>query len=797
MNLPFENDTNAIVKKLANRSMKADRRRNLFVILAIALASALMVAIFCSASALERKTEDDIRGQYQAVVVNCDQAMIDRLAANPKVEKFGLSQDYGTSRYEDSVLSVEYADENWMELGKKPPYTGEMPRRADEILVERAFLEYFHLPVETGQKIHMNLGMGEQDYTVTGIMDAENTSRYFMLIVSREFVEEMAQGEPLFEFRLRFVGADKSPDMDQLKADIAEFLAGEGVLEDQIFYSSNYFDMQGFRAGSTLVYVPVALLILVACAFVIYSIFYISVRGKLREYGRLKVIGTTPKQIRRIVRREGAVLSAVGISVGLLIGGAVGYFTNPAYWSFSGNLPYLLGVVAATAFMVFLSTNTPVRLAAKVSPIEAVRNSGYTADTDCRKGRRSARRITPATLAGMNFYRSRKKAVMTLVSLGMTGVFVLAAATVLRSIDVENMAVAAMGDGANYTISWHDSVGFENIPDTARDNPLNESLQKELLALDGVEKVTPHQCTAAELVLPGKKEWFQIQVFNREMMERWLPQDALIEGTADYDELAEQNGIIITDASDHLLAMYYDYTPAVGDRLAVRLPDGGTFEVTVMGIAKSGASDGTGIGALFAMPEDVAHKIYPDIANLDTCWNVHTGTDSDALRTAIFQLLENPVLEITARTDVAAVYETYLMQMAGGIYLLLAFLFLFSLVNLVNTLMANLIARQQELGVLQSIGMTARQVSFMLVAECLWYVLATLGIAVVLGGAVGAMLVRALNGFQLFGELVYCFPVTELLVFAIALLAVTGIFAVVAVWYSKRQTLVERIRMID
>ena len=167
------------------------------------------------------------------------------------------------------------------------------------------------------------------------------------------------------------------------------------------------------------------------------------------------------------------------------------------------------------------------------------------------------------------------------------------------------------------------------------------------------------------------------------------------------------------------------------------------------------------------------------------------------MSTAIFQLLENPVLEITARTDVAAVYETYLMQMAGGIYLLLAFLFLFSLVNLVNTLMTNLIARQQELGVLQSIGMTARQVSFMLVAECLWYVLATLGIAVVLGGAVGAMLVRALNGFQLFGELVYCFPVTELLVFAIALLAVTGIFAVVAVWYSKRQTLVERIRMID
>ena len=138
----------------------------------------------------------------------------------------------------------------------------------------------------------------------------------FQLYVSEAFVEEMAQGEPLFEFRLRYTGAD-GMELEQLKADIAAFLSANDVEEDQIFYSSNYFDMQGFKTGVMKYYIPVAILLLVACAVVIYSIFFISVKGKMREYGRLKVIGTTPKQIRRIVRREGLLLSLCGIPLGL------------------------------------------------------------------------------------------------------------------------------------------------------------------------------------------------------------------------------------------------------------------------------------------------------------------------------------------------------------------------------------------------------------------------------------------------------------------------------------------------
>ena len=70
MTLPFENDTGPVIKKLASRSIQTDKRRNLFVIVTIALAAALMAAIFCAGAGSDRKLEADIRGQYQAVVVN-------------------------------------------------------------------------------------------------------------------------------------------------------------------------------------------------------------------------------------------------------------------------------------------------------------------------------------------------------------------------------------------------------------------------------------------------------------------------------------------------------------------------------------------------------------------------------------------------------------------------------------------------------------------------------------------------------------------------------------------------------
>lgn len=70
------------------------------------------------------------------------------------------------------------------------------------------------------------------------------------------------------------------------------------------------------------------LLIVVATSLVIYSLFYISVVAKTQEYGRLRVIGTTRRQI-KLVRREGLFVSGIAIPVGILLGSLLGFLLEP------------------------------------------------------------------------------------------------------------------------------------------------------------------------------------------------------------------------------------------------------------------------------------------------------------------------------------------------------------------------------------------------------------------------------------------------------------------------------------
>lgn len=696
MTLPFENDTRIIVKKLAKRSLQADKRRNIFLILTIILTTALLSGMFFTVFAKQRELKDNIRGQYQAVVMETTPEEIDRLSVQSEIEQWGLSQNFGTTRYQDSNLTVEYADEGWMVLGKKPSYIGTFPQA-----------------------------------------------------------------------------------------------------ENRVFYSSNYFDMQGFHSNSVYVCIPIAIIFLTACGLVIYSIFFISIRGKLREYGRLKVLGTTPRQLRRIIRRESFWLSICSIPIGLIIGALLGFIARPSYWEWKENLLLAVCVAGFTELIVMFSTHAPIRLATKVSPIEAVRDSGYQTEAPKKSSRKSGKHISPVYLAMMNFQRNPKKAVLTLLSLSLTGVFLFSAATVLRSVNVNNMAASSMYDDCNYTIMWEASP--EELLEISRENPLTPELREKVLAVDGVKSIIPRTSSAAILSLPnGVSDDFELHTFTREEMEELIPEKMMVDGTSDYDELVKNHGIVITDSMDDpMLSMLSGYQPKVGDIITFQPYGGEPTELTVMGIADSKkVTKTTGI-AMFTLPVDLAQQLYPDVENMDRVWNVFTEQDTDSLRKELFSLLDDPRLNIISRSDYGEEFEVALQSVMLLIYGLLCFLFLFALVNLVNTLITNLLSRQQEFGVLQSVGMSGRQLSKMLTMECLCYIIATLVIMLLFGGLIGAFLVVLITKANIVGPLVYQFPIWELLTFAAALLLILVLYSAFAVRYMRRQSLVERIKAMS
>ena len=794
MTWPFENDTSAVEKKLAGRSIRADKRRSVFVILTIALAVCLMGSLCFLYSAQQLKTLDGILGQYQAGCGGLTREEAARLVDAGKFEKWGCTVEAGTARHEDSILRVSFVSPEMIDLMGYGEITGAYPQRENELCAERAFFRHFGLPEEVGQAVVLDLDDGEKTYTVTGILETENISRIFNVWISETAVEP----ESPYELRFRFAGS-QGMEPAQLRADIEQFFAEMGIPEDQTFYSSSYFGMVDLYLGNGMEVYAAALLIAVVCAIVIYNIFYISVMGKMREYGRLKVLGTTPKQLKRVVKRERRFLTAIAIPLGLVCAAGIALIAVPGYWSWGDNLRSAVVVSLLTYGTVLIATRKPMAMAGKVSAIEAVRTTAYSQQQGPSVSRQLHRRLTTPRLTWMNFSRNRKKAFVTTLSLGLTGILLLCVSAYANSVDVKEMAQSQFGDRSQYLLQYEDFAGREFV-EMQKENPLGRTLREELSALPGVEYVSAYSLTCVEIpaisAIPGNSEHepFIVRGISQEDMAEMYAGDAVLDGTADYQQLLDGDGILVCPSGGALKEIYRT-SYQIGDTVTVSCYNGQSKTYTVMGIvqdAKIGSST-----HFFILPEEELPVLYPEISDFTGYVNLHTEQDSDQLRRAVFSAVSDQRVAISGLDDLSAELERGLKGELARDYGILVFIFAFSLINLANTLITNLLTRQQEFGVFQSVGMSDRQLTNMLSFECLYYVGITLLVTLTLGTACSLVVCKVFDQIGLFGTLTYHFPVLQVLLFGTALLLVQGVFSVCAVRYTRRLSLVERIKALD
>lgn len=788
MTLPFANNTGKIEKTLAKRSLAADRRRNAVAMFTIGLAVCLMSLVAFSYTAVYVRTIEDLRGHYQSGCGNLSYEDLMRLSGTGKLERWGYQSETCNIRYKDANVSVQFYDSAMLELMQVAPITGSYPVEENEICIEREFLKRFDLSQETGTPISLDLGDGERTFVVSGILETVNESRYFEAYISETLAVAMG-GEKPFTIRFRFAGSDvEAPEL--LRAEIAAFYEEMGIAEDTVFYSSNYFELNEMYLGSDGYVYGVAVLIAVVCAVVIYNIFYISVMGKLREYGRLKVLGTTPRQLRRVVRRERRALLRISIPAGIAAAMLVMFLTARTYWRWEKNLPYMVFIVLLTIVMVVAATRKPLQLAGQVSAIEAVRSNVYQALSGV--SRTLHRPLTIFRLAGMNFTRNRRKAALTLVSLGLTGILTACIASYAGSVDAQEFARNTFGDGGEYMVELESN---ETMYEAQLAGLLNAEARERLLALPDVEFLTVWSGTLCMVEeSPRADDLYDLGGFTKAQLAALSENKLLLEGTADYDTLMAQNGILVTRDSENLLKKLYHLDLSVGDSVTIKSNAGITKTYTVMGIVNfvKGASYHA-----FVLPEEELHVLYPAVADFTERVNIHVAQASDAQRKKLYAAMDDPRVSIASLEDLVSRIEVNLRQTMRIFYAMDGFIALFALVNLINTMMTNLLTRRQEFGIFQSVGMTNRQLSRMISCECLWYVGVTLLITLTLGTACGAATVRVFHQVGLFGNMTYHFPWSALLVFAAALFAVYGAFSLFAVRFLQGQSLVERIKAME
>ena len=793
MTLPFENDTRTIIKRISSRNISANRKRNIFIILTIALASALLSAIVLYGFGVPQETQKLNQKTAQIVYHAISEQQGKELYNQKEIAWVGEFFNAFSEQVNHSTVNFTYANADMLK-SQSMPYSGDLPTLEDEIVVQESFLDSLGYSNELGQTINIPFSDGTtHDFKLTGILNVKtgDIGRY-TAIISKELAEQQYGNNIGMDY---YIGLKNAQNMSEEEAtSYANTLAQQLEISDEnVIVRSTYFNLKDENRGSDMLfYFLIGFITFVGSGIVIYSIFYISVASSIRNYGQLRTIGTTKRQIKKMVYREGKLLAAIAIPIGLIIGNVIGYFLVPAGWYWLTALCVTVGVGLFAFIIVMISIRTPVKKAAAVSPMEALRYSDY--KETMKESSVLHRKITPASLAKMNLSRQKTKSILTILSLSLGGVLVVLISTMLVSYDGVAEARGREFPTGEFNIQLNANQSWDtadvSLAGLQKKNLLNADFVNAIESMDGVTGTKRWYYTDAEYrVNDYDDNW--IYGFAKEDVS--VLEENLIAGTVDYNELVSKNGIIlINDTAENL-----SLSAQLGDEVEVDfLTKAGqtiTKSYTIMGIVSNFSHPA--FNMCFAMPMELMNEA----CGMDCSGTVSVMAEtnkSDTIEASLNQLIDGNHDLVMDTIEESITYYSRNQQLPFGALLIVAIIVVcFSFINLVNTTITNFLSRRQEIGMLQAIGLSKRQLMKMLCYEGMLYSAFATLVTLLLGAGLGFLCVQAMKTMNPYFD--YSFPWLVILLYLAILLIVQFILISYTTGSLRKQSLVEQIRVTE
>lgn len=763
---------------------------------------------------------------WHALYRNVDESTVMKLAAHHDVKTYGLRSDAGYMNLEDATVSMMYMDRTGMELYKVKLKEGQLPQKENDIVVSKGILEALGQNGKIGDTITVPYQIlkddgldytKEKDFRICGFL-ADNESskeqKQYTSLVSEDFLKaEIPVEQVKYRFLLQVNGQKGNTTADYTET-IQNIARQFGISEDDMNINKEYLAANYVDPATIPVIVGIMLIVVLAGIITIYSVYYVSMNQRVREFGKLKAIGATKRQLRQIVLREGMGVALFAIPIGLLIGTVAVkvvllQFVEHAkdsnvliteaykvvakgevqlyYWWI-----YLLAI-AVTLCTVYLSLMKPMRMAAKVSEIEAMRYQGGSKRQ--KSSRKGYQFLNIGRLTKRNLAENKKKSTITIVSMAVTGIFVMMVATVLSCANpMESAKSSIVGQ---YEISPIVESGNKEHPEyewaeVQKNNPLNEGLKQQIEELDGVERVDVF--TALKVSGGPFEEKIGTEFING-VPEEYAEElkKGITEGNVTYEELKSGDKVILDRA---LLHWYPDIK--VGDKLKLNIHDGdNTFqkEIEVAAIGEYGTGL-TNYNCLI-MAKEGAEKL--TINNSSSYFQVIADKDYDEALEASLQAIVDGSGRLQMRTwkNEYDTWENAIQMTRGACYAFIIILAAISIMNLINTMINSVHVRKKELGMMQAIGMSDRQLMKMLQLEGIFYTVGTLIISIGVGSLAGYPLFLYAKRTGMFDISTYHYPVTAAIIIILTLFVIQMLLAIFIAKSVRKDSLIERIRFSE
>ncbi len=818
------------VNQTALANLKQNKGKNILTGIAIFLTTLLIFIIptvgFGQIDA-QKAAINEIYPPFHGMYRDVDEKTAGELSHRAEIETIGLRQDVAQIPIEDGTCAMIYLDEIAWKLNKTELEEGYTPTKKEEIAVSQGILDELGISAGIGDTVSLPFqviesgGVGYEktaEFEITGLLptsdDQKNQKTYFTL-VSREFMEEQQpEADRRYRALFRILNAD-SMTSDEIEGVMKDIAADLGVAEANVvsngdYLWANYVD-PAFYTGIALV----LLIVVLAGILTICSIYYISMVYKVQEYGKIKALGATKRQIRQMVFREGMLVAAIAVPVGLIVGSILSKigFSYLVRSYAAGNMkevmarlleqnqisiwkPWIyLMAVAVTLLSVVISLRCPMQIVSRISPVEAMRYDGNMKTS--QKKRKGHREMSLSSLTSANLSRNKKRTILTIVTLSLTGIFFMMLSTILSCADPKEIARSAMFDDLLVVIDsahgdkMHPEWEWQSI---CKNNPLNDDLEKQILEIPGVNKITKSSELTAKLkeLMDGDDLW-ETSIVG--IPEEYAPkmEECIVQGKVTYEELLGGDKILMDKTMLHWAPDW-----KVGDTLHMILECGdGPVEKSFEIAAIADLPRGLVHYDSFLLPKEVVDELGG--YSMDYYWSV--GTDKGSTPEAEEQLrtiLDNQeFLEMTTYEEEVAENERTAGFSAQIIYVFMAVLGGIGIMNLINTLINSIYVRRRELGILQAIGLSEKQMVQMLQLEGIFYTAGTLLLSLGIGSLAGYLTFLYAKENRILGILSYHYPVWQAVFLAAVVLVIQLLLTYLIIRIFRKQSMIERIRFSE
>lgn len=842
-----------MIAVISKRTFHQNRGRNLVAVLAIILTTLMFTTLFVLSQSMNENivemTFRQVGYDAQVSFYSIAEEQADKLAAHPDVEEVGNGVVVGLAednRVAGRQVELRWADECFAKHSFALPSTGRLPEAEDEIALDTMVLDRLGIAHELGTPVtiqwmadFVSKEVRTSTFTLCGFWEANENSYASMAWVSREFADQAVEdiGGPNPETRIGSHNVQVSlchdknieKSMDRILADL-----GMSGLEYNVnlAYSS---EMTRMAAQENLpMYLGMAL-VFAAGYLIIYNIFQISVTADIQFYGRLKTLGATKKQIKKLIYAQTGRLCLIGIPIGLLLGYLLGAVLVPVLISFqagsvSASPVIFIGSALFAGLTVLVSCMRPAKMAGKVSPIDALRYN----DT-VRIGRGRKRRHNSASLAALawsNLGRNRKRTVTVICSLtlGLTLMSCFYAKNASFDMDkyLEGLTIA------DYQIDEITSEAYMTGYD-----PQSDTLEGELLSLvesmDGLEQMGHLYSHETQIALSEQTIANIEGFYTDDIRASWASYDpAGVEALQEAIGRKQAGSVIygidgipldiyskeeywvngsfdeeLFDTGEYVLAIGPGVEPGIKEQNMPTVSVGSQVDIegrkyTVMAVLNSlqpvteGAVEDISQNVFFldfVMPAKTFQENWPENKLRKLYFNVSDDKNGEAQeKLDDYFSRAGMTLPVTSRESMTRQYEKETRSgavMGNAVSIVIA---LVGVLNFVNSMVTAIVSRKKEFAMIQSVGMTKMQLCKLLVFEGLDYVGLTLIVSYICSALSVGIGVRAMiaGGFTTFR-----FTLLPLAVCTPLLLVLATLIPYLCFKNLEKDSLVERLRATD